>query len=153
MVFRNYKVVIVYASGTGNTKKIAELIEMYMKEENLQVDMHPIEEYDLKTLTEYDSIVLGTYTWGDGEIPYEMELIYDEIEDLELKDKVTAVFGSGDTCYPKFCGAVNEFRDMLYHNTNLAVTLKIEIKPQERDKPRCKLFVDKIIEKLEEQLH
>jgi flavodoxin I len=57
----------------------------------------------------------------------------------------TAVFGTGDSCYPMFCGAVDQFRDMLYVHTNLAATLKVELRPQERDFQRCEKFVEALL--------
>lgn len=93
-------------------------------------------------------IAIGTYTWGEGQIPREMVSLYKAIESGNLENVITGVFGTGDSFYPKYCGAVDEFRDMLFVHTELVVTLKVELFPQKEDIERCKLFVDRLMKRL-----
>ena len=104
--------------------------------------------FDLHRLAEYDAVVIGTYTWGDGEIPPEMHLLYEAFESRNVKHIITGVVGTGDRFYPHFCGAVDEFRDMLFVRTELAVTLKVELSPQQSDKERCAKFVELILKRI-----
>lgn len=101
------KVIVVYASLTGNTEEMAEAIAAGAKEAGLEVTVK--EAYDAKAgdLQDYDGIILGAYTWGDGELPDEFLDFYEDMDELNLSGKKAAVFGSGDTSYPDYCGAVD----------------------------------------------
>lgn len=110
------KVIIVYSSLTGNTEEMSEVIESGVKEAGLEVVRK--DGYDAKAaeLLDYDGIIIGAYTWGDGELPDEFLDFFEEMEELDLTGKKAAVFGSGDTSYPHYCGAVvlieNKLREL-----------------------------------------
>jgi flavodoxin I len=141
----NFSVAIVYASVSGNTKELAEELYQIFLTKSVQVSIYNIEEFSASDLCHYHAVVIGTYTWGNGEIPKEMRKLYQAFESLNRKGIITAVFGTGDSCYPMFCGAVDQFRDMLYVHTNLAATLKVELRAQEQDLQRCKKFVEALL--------
>jgi len=101
------KILVVYASMTGNTEEMAEAIAEGAKEAGAEVVLK--EAFDAKAdeLNHYDGIIIGAYTWGDGELPDEFLDFFEEMEELNLSGKKAAVFGSGDTSYPIYCGAVD----------------------------------------------
>lgn len=101
------KVIVLYTSLTGNTEEMAEAIAQGAKESGFEVVCK--EAYDAKPaeLLEYDAIVMGAYTWGDGELPDEFLDFYEDMDGLDLSGKQAAAFGSGDTSYPVYCGAVD----------------------------------------------
>ena len=146
----NYKmkIAIVYSSVTGNTKELAEMIYRNFIGRSVDVLIYTIEDFSLEFLNIFDAIAIGTYTWGEGEIPKEMWKLYQGFEELYNKDLITAVFGTGDSFYPNYCGAVDLFRDMLYVHTNLAATLKVELLPQIQDFHRSQMFVDSIMKRV-----
>ncbi|WP_218781083.1 flavodoxin domain-containing protein [Bacillus sp. EB106-08-02-XG196] len=135
-------VAIIYASVSGNTKELAEELYQILLGMSVNISIYSINEFSLEDLSQYKAVVIGTYTWGNGEIPMEMRQLYQAFESIKRKDITTAVFGTGDSFYPMFCGAVDQFRDMLYVHTNLAATLKVELLPQEQDIKRCRKFVE-----------
>jgi flavodoxin I len=143
----NYKlsVAIVYTSVSGNTKELAQVIYRIFVSKSVQVSIYRIEEFSVPDLCHYHAVVIGTYTWGNGDIPKEMRQLFLAFESISRKNMTTSVFGTGDSCYPMFCGAVDQFRDMLYVHTNLAATLKVELRPQEQDLQRCERFVDALL--------
>ncbi|RFU67521.1 flavodoxin [Peribacillus saganii] len=141
------KAAIVYTSITGNTRELAENLYQIFLERSVETAIFRIEEFPISLLTQYQAIAIGTYTWGNGEIPKEMLQLYKEVQSLNRKDITTAVFGTGDSFFPNFCGAVDLFRDMLYVHTNLAVTLKVELLPQTQDAPRSQKFVDLMLKR------
>lgn len=145
------KVAIVYTSVTGNTEELAERLYQSFLSESNRVHLYQMEDFPISELNQFDAIIIGTYTWGDGEIPREMWPLFDEFETCARKDVVTAVFGTGDSFYPNFCGAVDLFRDMLYVHTNLAATLKVELLPQERDERRCQKFIESIVKRIRQR--
>ncbi len=150
MASTNYKpqIAIVYASATGNTRAVADLLQEIVLEERVSVQLYTIKDFPLCELSRYDGVVVGTYTWGSGEIPKDMRSLFTAFEKLENKKLVTAVFGTGDSCYAHFCGAVDVFRDMLYVQTDLAATLKIELLPQPADTARCRKLIAAVLRKI-----
>ncbi|MBY0098515.1 flavodoxin domain-containing protein [Mesobacillus maritimus] len=142
------KVAIVYASITGNTKELAEVLFKILKMQPVESTIYKIEEFPLSHLCQFDAVAIGTYTWGNGELPTEMEGLYQAFELLGREKLVTAVFGTGDSFYPRYCGAVDLFRDMLYVNTNLAAILKVELTPQVQDVVRCQRLVESMLNRV-----
>lgn len=141
------QIALVYTSVTGNTEALGRMIGSCFSEE-VDVSLFRIAEFPLSRLGSYDAVIVGTYTWGKGDIPKEMYNLYEVIESLDRKNLITAVFGTGDSFYPNYCGAVDRFRDMLYAQTDLAVTLKVELMLQERDLHRCRKFAELVQNRL-----
>lgn len=142
------KVAIVYASATGNTQAVAEILTAIARLKPLVIDVWKVEDFPLAELSRCDAVLVGTYTWGSGEIPREMHRLYEAFESLGRKDLVTGVFGTGDSFFPEFCGAVDRFRDMLFVHTDLAATLKVELMPQDKDYQRCEKLMTSIVARL-----
>ncbi len=137
------KALIAFASMSGNTEDIASVIRDTLIEHSVDVTYLEMDEADIDLLPEYDYILIGTYTWGDGDLPYEAEPFFEDVSSLILKGKKAACFGSGDYAYPRFCEAVNTFCDML-EKTGADLfpeTLKIELAPEtDEDIECCKEF-------------
>lgn len=144
----SYKIALVYSSKTGNTKELVDILGEMFHAYDSEIFVARIDEFEMETLNQFDAIVIGLYTWGDGEIPTEMLPLYRAFENQDVQNVVTGVVGTGDQFYPKFCGSVDEFRDMLYVHTQLAVTLKVELLPQMQDLERCRKFVETLIGRL-----
>ncbi|TSB45587.1 flavodoxin [Alkalicoccobacillus porphyridii] len=145
------KIVLVFASMSGNTEDIADLITGKLRDKGFEVDLEEMEDYDPENLAEYDGIVLGSYTWGDGDLPYEADDFYEALGDVDLSAKPAAVFGSGDTVYPEFCEAVHIFeRKLTECGTNLVTQgLKIEFIPEtDEDFEACERFAEEFAAKL-----
>ncbi|WKA50878.1 flavodoxin domain-containing protein [Planococcus liqunii] len=150
MASTNYepRIAIIYASVTGNTKAVAEILQEIGLSKELEVELWPVADFPLAELSRYDAVMVGTYTWGSGEIPKEMHGLFEAFERLDRTGLVTAVFGTGDSFFAEFCGAVDRFRDMLFVQTELAATLKIELAPQEADIIRCEKLIASFTKRL-----
>ncbi|KUP09275.1 flavodoxin [Bacillus coahuilensis m2-6] len=138
-------VAIVYASMSGNTEAIADIILEKLKSHPIQADLLEIVDLDSATeLQEYDMVFLGLYTWGDGEYPDESLDLVEELEELNLSSKAFALFGSGDHSYPHFCGAVDMLEELIENRGGVlaAKSLKIELSPNESDEKRIEDFVN-----------
>jgi len=142
------KVALIYSSISGNTEELVEMVARCFHLQSVETDIYRVEDFPLKKMNEYAGVVIGTYTWGNGDIPPEMMPIYQEMERQDKRLLATGVVGTGDRFYPYFCGAVDEFRDMLYVCTSLVATLKIELQPQLKDFVRCQKFVKLMIERM-----
>ena len=144
------KAAIIYTSKTGNTEELA--LELHgCLSPHIPTDIYTAGRISLTQLNDYEIIIIGTYTWGMGEIPLEMMSLYEWIECQNVNHLTTAVFGTGDRFYPNFCGAVDKFRDMLYVHTNLAATLKVELSPQRSDREKCERFADILMKRISKQ--
>ena len=152
---QNMRVAIVYAYVTGNTKELAEAIQEKFQQRMEGAELFTVKDFPLKHISAYDGLVLGTFTWSngwsDGCIPRVMRRIFSHLEYVEADHLATAVFGTGDRFFPDFCAAVDEFRDMLYVQSDLAVTMKVELRPQSDDMVKCERFADCLIEKIKGQ--
>lgn len=138
----NPRLAIVYSSVTGNTEQLAEMVQEAAQNQGITIELYPVDEFPLSQLQWLDVVMIGTYTWGSGEIPEEMHSLYQAIEKLGRKELRTAVFGTGDSFFAEFCGAVDQFRDMLYTQTKLVATLKVELMPQPSDEARCEKLIE-----------
>jgi len=136
------EILLAYASMSGNTEAIADLIEEELVKHGLHVKRAEVYDIDASDLVSAESIIFGAYTWGDGELPDDFLDLYDEMDDIDLSQKQMAVFGSGDSSYDVFCGAVDLIEEKIKRrNGNIAVPgLKIELSPFGEDLEKCKIF-------------
>lgn len=146
----NADCLIVYASMTGNTEELAYLIGKGIKLEGISVEIKDILEVDTNDLQDYDGILLGAYTWGDGDLPDEFLDFYEEMEHVTLAGKIAAAFGSCDSTYEHMGGAVDILNERLMEmGAEVPVDgLKIELSPNDREKELCiqfgQIFADKM---------
>ena len=94
---------IVFASMTGNTEEIADIVADKLRDLGLDVDVDECTTVDASDFLEADIAIVATYTYGDGELPDEMMDFYEDLADLNLNGKIYGVVGSGDTFYDEFC--------------------------------------------------
>lgn len=149
---REGKVLIVYHSYGGNTQAVAELLGEKLSSSGYKVkfmkakDLNRSKNYE--KLFDCEMLILGSNTWGDGEMPEPMWKIIREIEKEENKDRlidtVTGVFGTGESGYAKYCASVEIMRDIIHPISNFAVTIKIEQMYSKRDIKRIDQFVNLI---------
>src|SRR5699024_12482598 len=90
------KALIAYASLSGNTEEVAELIEEEVSKQGFNADMFYIEPFgvDSPNMSDYNIIFLGTYTWDLGATPDEVK---DFVADVGYKPDKIYVCGTGDT--------------------------------------------------------
>lgn len=145
-------IIVVFASLTGNTEDMAMKIVQGIKESGIEPVVKTADEVKAEELEQYHGIVLGAYTWGDGELPDEFLDLYDDFDKLDLKGKKAAVFGSCDSAYSEYGVAVDILIEKLKERGADVVLdgLKIELTPTKADKEIClefgKSFVQKLID-------
>lgn len=98
------KIAIAYLSYSGNTQEVAELMEARLIARGYSVDMHRIGIDAPIDPSGYDIVFLGTFTWENGRTPDEVK---DFILEIGYKPQNIAVFGTGDTQFEYYCGAVD----------------------------------------------
>ena len=74
---------LVYASLTGNTEMLSDLmIEKFEEEKGLEIEKLFIEDMeDFDFLDDADAFIVATYTYGEGELPEEMEEFFEALAD------------------------------------------------------------------------
>lgn len=131
------QVLILYASSTGNTEEIADLIEKYLDPTVCETTMENIEmgDMDPQRLLQYDGILFGTYTYDDGDLPFETDIFCDTLRTVDLTGKVVGVFGSGDTAYDEFCAAVDLMKAEFKQQNARVIqhSVKVDLSPDEED--------------------
>lgn len=93
------KTAIVYGSSSGNTETIAKTIAKKIGME--QVDLFDVAKASVSAIMSYQNLILGTSTWGVGDLQDDWEAFLPQFEKLDLSGKVIAIFGLGDSSsYP-----------------------------------------------------
>lgn len=99
------KTIVVFGSSTGTCESIANDIAAKLGCEAINV-----QDFSADHVTDNDNLILGTSTWGCGELQDDW---YDGVKVLEgadLSQKTVALFGCGDSqsyC-DTFCGGMSE---------------------------------------------
>ena len=103
------KVAVIYGSSTGNTEMAAKWVREALSADGVKVDILNAADINAASVAQYDLIVCGSSTWGQGEIQDDFLGIYDELTTDILNGKRVAVFGCGDSdLFPdNFCQAVD----------------------------------------------
>jgi flavodoxin I len=101
------KAIVIYGSTTGNTEEMANAVEKALSGTGMDVILKNVTDAEPAELTGYDYIILGSSTWGDGELQDDFIGFEEEMSGIDLSGKKAAVFGCGETSWPMFCEAVN----------------------------------------------
>jgi len=83
---------IFYASSTGNTEYIAKSISKELGD----IELIDIANDGVKSMTQYDKVILGLATWGDGELQDDWDELWDDFKEIDFSNKTVAMFGLGD---------------------------------------------------------
>jgi Flavodoxins len=146
------KVKIVFASITGNDEDIAYVLTEKFEELGCDVDMSEVSQTDAADFEDADICVIASYTYDQGIVPDEALDFYDDMQDLDLANKVYGTCGSGDTFYEDFCRAVDEFAKVFNQvgATKGADSVKIELEPEQDDIDHLDAFAEQIYKKAKE---
>lgn len=107
------KMGIIYGSSTGTCESIAETIA-----EKLGIasaDVIDASKITADKIGEYDVLLLGTSTWGDGELQDDWYDAVKVVKAVDLTGKTVALFGCGDSesyC-DTFCDGMGIIYDQL----------------------------------------
>lgn len=108
------KTIIIYGSTTGVTEGVANLI--YNRLEN--ADLFSVHNLNFSSLVDYDLIIMGTSTWGIGDLQDDWEENLLKLEEVDFSNKKVALFGTGDQDgYPdSFISAVDQIYKIIVSN-------------------------------------
>ena len=83
---------IFYASSTGNTEAIAKEISKKLN----NIKLYNICDDGIEEISNYDKLILGTPTWGEGDLQDDWEDVWNDFSKLDFSNKTVALFGLGD---------------------------------------------------------
>lgn len=106
------KIGIFYGSTTGTTADVARRLGEILGVDD--ADIHDVASTAPSAVGDYEILVLGTSTWGVGDLQDDWEDYVAGVEALDLKGKKIALFGCGDeTMSDSFCGGVGRLYNRL----------------------------------------
>lgn len=85
---------IFYGSTTGTTAEVANELGKALGVD--AADIHNVAETSPLKLGDYKLIVIGSSTWGNGDLQEDMYDFLDGVTPLDLKGRRVAIFGTGD---------------------------------------------------------
>ena len=141
---------IVYASMTGNTQEIAEIVADKLEELGLEVDLDECTSVDADEFADADLCIVATYTYGDGELPDEIVDFYEDLREVDLSGKIYGVVGSGDTFYDDYCMCVDMFDKQFAETgaTKGAESVKVDLNAEEEDIENLEEFAEILARKV-----
>ena len=102
---------IFFASTTGNSQEIANKISTALN----SIEVFDLAGTKIEKLNDYDKLILGGSTWGDGELNDDWEDVWANFCELDLSNKTIALFGLGDqeSYSYEFCSALGIIYEQL----------------------------------------
>ena len=101
------KIGIFYGSSTGMTAEVAGEIGKALGVD--KSDIHDVAKSTPSDVAPYDVLLLGSSTWGSGELQDDWYDMLDGLDAVDLSGKTIALFGCGDeSMSDTFCGALGE---------------------------------------------
>ncbi|QCI22746.1 flavodoxin FldA [Buchnera aphidicola] len=110
------KIGIFFGSDTGNTEKIAKLLQKYIGN-NISV-LYDISNTVQKDIENFNFLILGVPTWYYGEVQCDWDDFLPTLKKINFSNKTVALFGCGDQeDYSEyFCDAVGVIHDIVKKN-------------------------------------
>lgn len=110
------KIVIIYGSTMGNTQSVAEAIESAMSSH--EVELLEVANASKDDFEKADLLLLGSSTWGAGDLQDDWECALDTLKEASLSGKKVALFGCGDA--DSYCDTFADAVGILYETVSEA---------------------------------
>lgn len=106
---------ILYGSETGNAQDVADELARLTERLHLRTQISELNAVGLASLSDYDVVLIAVSTTGQGDLPANARTFWRSILRKRLPadylDDVTfAIFGLGDSSYPKYETSASEFK-------------------------------------------
>jgi flavodoxin I len=110
---------IFYGSSGGNTQAVAKIIAKKLGIGDS--DIHDVSKAQAGDLAVYDVLLLGSSTWGLGDLQDDWEGFIKKICDADLSAKKIALFGCGDSVSysDTFCDAMGKIYQTIKDKTTV----------------------------------
>ena len=107
-----FSITVLSGSQTGNAKSVADKVAAELTEAGIAVKRVALKDYKAKTIADEKYLLLVTSTQGEGEPPEEGVVLHKLLNGKKapkLTELQFAVLGLGDSSYPNFCQAGQDF--------------------------------------------
>ncbi len=148
------KVLILYYSGSGNTKKMAKAIAEAMKPSAINVAVEDASKFDISSLPKYDAIVLGSPTYFSN-VAWQIKKVIDEsivhYGGGKLKGKAAGIFTSAGTSRDgKDCLKMLEVALGFHHGMRVVQSiLRVDGESDEEVEKKCQEYGKKLVKEIE----
>lgn len=104
-------IAILYGSSTGRTEEVADELQKLLPGSKV----FDVCDFPMDETPQYELLILGTSTWGIGEVQESWKLMGDELAAADLGGTALAFFGLGDQkSFPEsFLGGLAKLHDRL----------------------------------------
>ena len=105
-------ITIIYGSQTGNSEAMANEAAAAAKKHGLAPQVIDMSDVDVATLAASERILVVTSTYGEGEMPDNAQVLWDEISGDDapsFENSFFSVLALGDSSYDGFCTAGKEW--------------------------------------------
>ena len=149
------RVLILYYSGSGNTKKMAKAIAEGMESRDMSVRSENADEkFDVSSLPNYDCIILGSPTYFSN-VAWQIKKVIDEsivhYSGGKLKGKVAGIFtsaGSGNN--GKDCLEMLDVALGVHHRMKVVKgIIRVDGEDDKEVEKRCKEYGKKLLKEVE----
>jgi NAD(P)H dehydrogenase (quinone) len=148
------KVLVLYYSGSGNTKKMAKAIAEAIKSGAINVTVEDVGKFDISLLPKYDAIILGSPTYFSN-VAWQIKKVIDEsivhYGGGKLKGKVAGIFTSTGTSRDgKDCLRMLEVALGFHHGMKLVQgIIRVDGESDKEVEKRCKEYGNGLVKEIE----
>ncbi|MDB2550514.1 flavodoxin domain-containing protein, partial [Rickettsiales bacterium] len=107
------EITIIYATETGNTKKIATNFSNKLKKLKIKVKLKAVQQYNPADIIKENYLIFITSTHGEGEFPENAQefINFLDRDKPNLSNVNYSIIGLGDSNYPLFCKAATDLEE------------------------------------------
>lgn len=116
---------VIYYSAKGNTKAIVN------KFDEQGYEVYRVSDINSVDFSKYHTVILATSTWDRGQPPKQFYAARSTL--LRLKGKRIGLFGSGNSHYEYFCGALDLLEELIKKDNEIIFKYKYEGYPKQID--------------------
>ncbi len=148
------KALVLYYSGSGNTKKMAEAIAEGMKSSSVEVTVKDVGNFDVSLLPNYDAIVVGSPTYFSN-MTWQVKKMVDEsivhYNGGKLKGKAAGIFTSaGSRENGRDCLKMIEIAFGYHHGMKVVKgILRVDGESSKEVEKRCLEYGKKLVEEID----
>ncbi len=148
------RVLVLYYSGSGNTRKMAKAIAEGMRSTAVEITLEEAERLDISSLPNYDIIVMGSPTYFSN-VSWQMKKVIDEsivhYGGGKLKGKVAGIFTSAGTSRDgKDCLKMLELALGFHHKMKVVEgILRVDGESDREVEKRCQEYGKRLLKEME----
>ncbi|MCG8452274.1 MAG: flavodoxin domain-containing protein [Spirochaetales bacterium] len=138
---------IIYGSSKGRTARIAQQIGQAFAESDITYTLKNVFEARPEELSQYAFVILGSSTYGQGDLQRDFLDFERGMDDLDLTSIHGAVFGSGNSRYTYFAEAVDilEAKIKILNGRLLLPSLKQDMMEGSPDSPDVTQWIQELV--------